>query len=155
MKYVLICLALISIVGVFVTAYDKLASIGGKRRISEKTIFLLSFLGGSVFIYITMKIIRHKTLHKRFMIGLPCIIILQIALCVLIWYLTNFQFENIINLIFGARCNSSPAVQPASLYRLIRCNSEADGIVRIREDVYFVFCPKVFLPWGFFLGVIL
>lgn len=29
--------------------------------------------------YITMRTIRHKTLHKRFMIGLPVIIILQTA----------------------------------------------------------------------------
>ena len=90
MKYVLIYLGIISIIGVLVTLYDKLASISGKRRISEKTIFFLSFLGGSVLIYTTMKIIHHKTLHKRFMLGLPCIMILQVSFSVLIWYLTNF-----------------------------------------------------------------
>ena len=28
--------------------------------------------------YLTMRIIRHKTLHKSFMIGIPLIVILQI-----------------------------------------------------------------------------
>ena len=88
MKYVLIYFGIISLFGVLITIYDKLAAMGGKRRISEKNIFLLSFLGGALSIYITMKAIRHKTLHKRFMIGLPCIIIFQIVFCFLIWHLT-------------------------------------------------------------------
>ena len=33
--------------------------------------------------YAVMQIIRHKTKHKRFMIGIPLIILLQIALIVL------------------------------------------------------------------------
>ena len=49
------------------------------RRVPEKVLFTLGFLGGAFFEYVTMKLIRHKTLHKRFMIGLPLIVLLQVA----------------------------------------------------------------------------
>jgi uncharacterized membrane protein YsdA (DUF1294 family) len=40
---------------------------------------MISALGGSVFMYLTMLVIRHKTQHKKFMIGIPVIIFLQLA----------------------------------------------------------------------------
>ena len=49
-------------------------------RIPEKTLFLLAILGGSVGAYLGMKFFRHKTLHKRFSIGLPLIFVLQVLL---------------------------------------------------------------------------
>lgn len=79
----------ISLLTFAVTFADKRKAIKGKRRIPEKTLFILAFLGGSVSEYITMKTIRHKTLHKRFMIGLPVIIILQI-LAIVTFYLHFF-----------------------------------------------------------------
>lgn len=69
----------ISFFTIFVTASDKMLAKKNKRRVPERILFAFAFLGGSVAEYITMLIIRHKTLHKRFMIGLPVIIILQIA----------------------------------------------------------------------------
>ena len=45
--------------------------------------------------YLTMHIIRHKTLHKRFMIGLPALIILQIAIILI---LTKFNPGHIIKM---------------------------------------------------------
>lgn len=74
----------ISLVTAIVTVVDKYKARKGKWRIPEVTLFILAFLGGSVAEYITMKTIRHKTLHKRFMIGLPLIIILQVAVIVFI-----------------------------------------------------------------------
>lgn len=71
---------IISLVTFAVTFYDKRKSQKGKRRIPEKTLFILAFLGGSFSEYFTMKSIRHKTLHKRFMIGLPLIMILQLSI---------------------------------------------------------------------------
>ena len=70
---------LVSAVTACVTAADKIKAKKGRRRISEKTLFILALSGGSISEYITMKIIRHKTLHKRFMIGLPVIILLQLS----------------------------------------------------------------------------
>lgn len=83
-KYVLpVCLiyfAAISLVALSVTVYDKWAAKKRpKHRTPERTLLILSVLGGSVFMYLTMKVIRHKTQHKKFMIGIPVIIFLQLA----------------------------------------------------------------------------
>ena len=74
-------IALISLVSVVVCIYDKKISKKNKvqLRIPEKTLLLLSAIGGSVAMFITMLAIRHKTKHVKFMLGIPLIIILQIA----------------------------------------------------------------------------
>jgi len=73
-------LGLISLTACSVTVYDKIASKRlAQHRTPEKTLFLLAILGGSVAMYATMQLIRHKTQHKRFMIGIPLIMIAQIA----------------------------------------------------------------------------
>ncbi len=69
----------ISLVTAIVTAIDKYKAKKGAFRISEATLFILAVLGGALSEYATMRLIRHKTLHKKFMIGLPLIIILQIV----------------------------------------------------------------------------
>ena len=78
-KPVLIYLAVISLISVIVCIYDKLISKLERvaLRIPEKTLFVLSALGGSVAMYIAMQIFHHKTKHKSFMIGIPVIILLQ------------------------------------------------------------------------------
>ena len=52
------------------------------RRVPEKTLFLLSALGGSIGALLGMKAFHHKTLHKTFRFGIPAILLLQIALTV-------------------------------------------------------------------------
>lgn len=81
-KYLLFYFIAISLISVIVCAADKARARKGRWRIKESTLFLLSALGGSAAIYITMRLIRHKTLHKRFMIGIPLIIITQSALII-------------------------------------------------------------------------
>ena len=82
-----IYLASISLISVIVTCYDKIAAkkFPGHRT-RERTLFLLSALGGSVAMFLTMQIIHHKTKHLSFMIGIPLIILAQIALIVGIGY---------------------------------------------------------------------
>ena len=46
----------------------------------------LILFGGAFAEYCAMRIIRHKTLHKKFMIGLPLIILLHLALAGVILY---------------------------------------------------------------------
>lgn len=76
-------IAAISIISVIVCCYDKVASKHlTKHRTRERTLLLLSALGGSVAMLITMLIIRHKTKHVKFMLGIPLILIAQIALTV-------------------------------------------------------------------------
>jgi uncharacterized membrane protein YsdA (DUF1294 family) len=83
-KYLLpICIiyfATVSLVALGVTVYDKWAAKKRpKHRTPERTLLIISALGGSVFMYLTMLSIRHKTQHKKFMIGIPVIIFLQLA----------------------------------------------------------------------------
>ena len=68
----------VSLITSIVTSIDKYKAKKGAFRISEATLFGLAVIGGALSEYLTMRLIRHKTLHKRFMIGLPIIIILQI-----------------------------------------------------------------------------
>lgn len=68
----------LSIISVVITCYDKWAARYAKRhRTPEKTLFLLSVFGGSAAMFLTMLLIRHKTKHRSFMLGLPAILIVQ------------------------------------------------------------------------------
>ena len=70
----------LSLVSFFVTVYDKWAAKHNPRhRTRENTLLLLSLLGGSVAMFATMLMIRHKTKHLKFMLGIPAIMILQAA----------------------------------------------------------------------------
>ena len=75
-------LAVVSLISTIVCIYDKKISKKGnvKLRVPEKTLFIWSVLGGALATYITMQLIRHKTKHLSFMIGLPVIIVLQAVL---------------------------------------------------------------------------
>ena len=74
----IIYLAAISLISVIVCIYDKIAAKHNPRhRTRERTLLLLSALGGSVAMYATMQIIRHKTKHVKFMVGIPVIIVVQ------------------------------------------------------------------------------
>lgn len=77
----LIYLLVINFYAVVITVSDKKLAKSWARRVPEKKLFITAALGGSLGMYITMRKIRHKTLHKRFMIGIPLIMAAQ---CVLI-----------------------------------------------------------------------
>jgi uncharacterized membrane protein YsdA (DUF1294 family) len=81
--------AAISLIAGFFTCYDQYASkkLPG-RRTPESTLLIISILGGSAAMLATMLAIRHKTKHKKFMIGIPVIIILQLAAGAAIWFFT-------------------------------------------------------------------
>lgn len=85
-KLIFLYLTVISLISVIVCVADKSRAKKGKWRIKESTLFLLSALGGSAAMYITMRVIHHKTLHKRFMIGIPLIIIIQAMLLISVRY---------------------------------------------------------------------
>ena len=55
------------------------------RRVPERTLFLLSAIGGSVGALLGMRVFHHKTLHRSFRIGVPVILILQIIVPVGLW----------------------------------------------------------------------
>lgn len=72
---------IISLFAAIITVYDKIAAKKLPRyRVPEKTLMLTGLLGGAAAEYVTMKIIRHKTRHKKFMLGLPAMIVLHAIL---------------------------------------------------------------------------
>lgn len=81
---VLIYLAVVSLFSSVLTILDKYFAVSKKRRIPEKVLFAAAFLGGAFAEYAVMKMIRHKTLHKKFMIGLPLIFSIHIIIIVIL-----------------------------------------------------------------------
>ena len=82
LKYVLYYLAAINLATFLVYGIDKWRAKRGAWRVSEKTLFVLPLLGGSVGAIAGMKVFHHKTKHWYFKYGLPLILLLQIALVV-------------------------------------------------------------------------
>ena len=79
MIYFQIYLCVVNIIAIIVCAADKIKAQLNKWRISEKTLLAISVIGGALGMYITMLIIRHKTKHKTFMIGLPFLILVHVV----------------------------------------------------------------------------
>lgn len=79
-------LGIVNVAGFILPAVDKRRAKKDKWRIRESTLFLISALGGSVAMYISMRLFHHKTKHKRFMIGIPVIIVLQLGAVFAVWY---------------------------------------------------------------------
>jgi len=67
--------------GVF--GYDKYLAKTNKWRIPERTLFLLTFMGGSIGAAMGMLIFRHKISKPSFYLSILIIIVLQV---VGIWY---------------------------------------------------------------------
>lgn len=85
----------INLVTFFVFGVDKLKARRKEtheatRRVPEKTLFLLSILGGSVGALLGMRVWHHKTLHRTFRFGIPVILFLQIAIPLGLWVWWNF-----------------------------------------------------------------
>lgn len=63
---------------------DKLKAKKAKWRISEATLLLLAVIGGSIGAWLGLQVWHHKTQHKKFYIGIPLILTLQVVATVYI-----------------------------------------------------------------------
>lgn len=72
-------LAFINIVTFCLYGIDKYKAKRNKWRVSEQSLILLAVVGGSIGTLFAMKLFHHKTLHKKFYIGVPMVLLLQIA----------------------------------------------------------------------------
>ncbi len=77
-KNIIIYLIFINIIGFLAMGIDKRKAEKGAWRIPEKTLFLLTILGGGIGTIAGMYIFRHKTKKLEFTIGMPAILILEI-----------------------------------------------------------------------------
>lgn len=67
---------------------DKYKAKKGHWRVSEKYLLRCALLFGSVGAFLGMKVFRHKTLHNKFRIGLPLILLLHLLILAAVMYLT-------------------------------------------------------------------
>ena len=67
---------------------DKWKAKKDKWRIPEATLLMLAALGGSIGALLGMSVFHHKTRHKKFIIGIPLILLAQVVLaCFLVFKL--------------------------------------------------------------------
>lgn len=75
----LLYLLVINIFGFFIMWLDKRKARKGSWRIPEKTLFIVTALGGGIGTIVGMYTFRHKTQKLNFVIGFPLITILEIV----------------------------------------------------------------------------
>lgn len=82
MKYFLLYLLLINAAAFLLMLADKVKARKNRWRIPERTLIGSALLGGSIGALLGMYTFRHKTRHLKFTLGVPAILIAQIALAV-------------------------------------------------------------------------
>lgn len=82
-QFFIIYLVIINFLGFIIMGIDKLKAKRGSRRISENTLFMFTILGGGVGTILGMYIFRHKTKKKKFTVGMPIILIIEVLLFIL------------------------------------------------------------------------
>ena len=82
MNYFLLYLLLINAAAFVLMLADKAKARKNRWRIPERTLIGSALLGGSIGALLGMYCFRHKTRHLKFTLGVPAILIAQIALAV-------------------------------------------------------------------------
>lgn len=85
-EVVLIYLLTVNAIGFLLMTVDKYKAKKNLWRIPESTLMTVALIGGSIGSLIGMYTARHKTKHLKFTVGIPVILVLQIA--AFIWILT-------------------------------------------------------------------
>lgn len=77
--YIGIYLLVINLIAFIAYGSDKFKAKQGRWRTPEAVLILLAVIGGSIGAWIGMYVFRHKTRKPKFFLGVPAILILQIA----------------------------------------------------------------------------
>ena len=88
-KNIIIYLLAINIIGFLAMFIDKKKAERGDWRIPEKTLFILTLLGGGIGTIAGMYTFRHKTKKLKFTIGFPTILIAQIVFVIYFIFFYN------------------------------------------------------------------
>ena len=86
MEYFLFYLFIINAVAFVLMLIDKQKAKKKKYRIPEATLMWSAVLGGSIGAWLGMQVFRHKTRRKKFILGIPGILAIQVLIGVLYWY---------------------------------------------------------------------
>lgn len=79
-KHILLYLLIINIAGFLAMGIDKYMAKMGSWRIPENTLFSFCFLGGGIGTIAGIYTFRHKTKKKKFTVGMPLILVLEILI---------------------------------------------------------------------------
>ncbi len=85
MQMTLLYLAIINAFGFYMMWSDKQKAKKNAWRTPERSFFVVSAVGGSLGCWLGMQAFRHKTQHAKFTVGIPVILLLQIALILYVW----------------------------------------------------------------------
>ena len=88
-EIILLYLLIINAVVFLLMLVDKYKARKNLWRIPETTLITSAVLGGSIGALLGMYLVRHKTRHPKFTVGIPLILTAQIALCVFVYIKTK------------------------------------------------------------------
>lgn len=80
MKVLFLYLLTMNALGLLVMLADKRRAQKNRWRIPEATLMTIAALGGSLGSLAGMQLFRHKTRQRKFTLGIPAILLAQIAL---------------------------------------------------------------------------
>ena len=75
-----VVLIVMNLISFGLMAYDKRCAAKGKWRVPERTLFLAAALFGGLGGVLGMQLLRHKTRHWYFVVGMPLILVFHLAL---------------------------------------------------------------------------
>ena len=90
MKFIFIYVFFTNLLLFILMGLDKRKEILNHWRISEKTLFSLALMGGSIGGILGMYTFRHKTKHLKFTLGFPIIFLFQL---IFIFLFLNCNFS--------------------------------------------------------------
>ena len=86
LQYILIYLGIMNLTGFALMGIDKLKAKTHSFRIPEAALFVVAAFGGSIGSILGMYIFRHKTKHLSFVIGMPVILVIQLAIVAFLYF---------------------------------------------------------------------
>ena len=86
LEYTIAYLVIINALGYLLMLVDKKKAKKGAWRIPEATLMTVAAIGGSIGSLLGMYHFRHKTKHPKFTVGIPLILIAQVAAA---WYIIH------------------------------------------------------------------
>ncbi len=81
---IIVYLLIVNIVALVMYYLDKQKAIKDKWRTPESVLIGVAAIGGSIGALLGMKMFRHKTKHKKFTIGVPLILVIQVVVAVVV-----------------------------------------------------------------------
>lgn len=83
MRYLLPYLLTVNAAAFLLMLIDKEKAKKRKYRIPEDTLMGIAMLGGSLGAWFGMQVFRHKTKHRKFTLGIPLIIGVQVLIALI------------------------------------------------------------------------